>query len=264
MQLQEENNDLMSSPSFNYYYSDSLTAMAAAKVSREFKQEQVHELSYVDEEDFEFSMELSDEELNSGKQIDLDLDHEDRQFVFPIFDNEQRTKDDAVEEIDNASSFRIQVQKLFVDDVEESSSSSSVEAYELEARHSGIFCMWRSKPDVAYSPLTKSKKSSSTGSGLRRWRIWSLLRRNHSEGKASAFLLCHKKVETSKQKWNAKSNEITRVAGKLKTPSSPSFHELFYVQKRAEQKGDKMKTFLPYRQDLLGFFVKINRIGVSF
>ncbi|CAH1420662.1 unnamed protein product [Lactuca virosa] len=263
MQLQEEISDLMSSPSFNYYYSDSLTAMAAAKVSREFKQEQAaqfHELSYVDEEDFEFSMELSDEELNSGKPIDL----EDRQFVFPIFDNEKLTKDYAVEEIDNASSFRIQVQKLFVDDVEESSSSSSVEAYELEARHSGIFCMWRSKPDVAYSPLTKSKKSSSTGSGLRRWRIWNLLRRNRSEGKASAFLLWHKKVETSKQKWNVKSDEITRVAGKLKTPSSPSFHELFYVQKRAEQKGDKMKTFLPYRQDLLGFFVKINRIGVSF
>ena len=260
MQLQEEINDLMSSPSFNCYYSDSLTAMAAAKVSREFKQEQVHELSYVNEEDFEFSVELSDVELNSGKQIDL----EDPQFVFPIFDNEKLTKDDAVEEIDIASSFRIQVQKLFVDDVEESSSSSSVEASELETRHSGIFCMWRSKPDVAYSPLTKSKKSSSTGSGLRRWRIWNLLRRNRSEGKASAFLLWHKKVETSKQKWNARSDEINRVAGKLKTPSSPSFHELFYVQKRAEQKGDKMKTFLPYKQDLLGFFVKINRIGVSF
>ncbi|KAI3688226.1 hypothetical protein L1987_81936 [Smallanthus sonchifolius] len=94
--------------------------------------------------------------------------------------------------------------------------------------------MWRSKADLVFA---KSKKSSSTGSGShgsRRWKIWSSRRRSNTED----------------------------VAGKLKTTtsSSPSFHELFYVKRRAEQKGDKIKSFLPYNQDLLGFFVNINKI----
>ncbi|KAL4581624.1 hypothetical protein LXL04_006147 [Taraxacum kok-saghyz] len=252
MQLQDEINDPMSSPSFSYYYSDSSTAIAAAKVSREAAQ--FRELSYVDEAaDFQFSIDhLSDEEV-SGKQIDIEL--EGLRFAFPIFANKQLTKesvDQAIEDIDYASSFRIQVQKLFVDDVEDQSYSSSspsssvTETYKSEPRSSsGMFCMWRSK----------SKKRNSTGSGLSRWRIWNLLRRGNGEGKESSVLLLRsKKVNASKQK----REEVTRVAGKLKITS---FHEQFYVQKRSEQKGDKKKTFLPYRQDLLGLFVNINRIG---
>lgn len=110
-------------------------------------------------------------------------------LFFPIFNNELLTKDDvdlAVEEIDDTSSITIQLQKLLVDDVEESSSSSLSEAYEFDCQPAGIFCMWGSKPDV-YSPLTKSKKSRSIGSGSRRWRIRNLLRQSHNEGTEDAI-----------------------------------------------------------------------------
>ncbi|KAI3784728.1 hypothetical protein L1987_43833 [Smallanthus sonchifolius] len=144
------------------------------------------------------------------------------QFIFPV------------EETGDCSSVSIQLQKPYGDEHEYSSSFSSCEVDENECKPSGIFCMWRWKADVVFA---KSKKSSSTGSGShgsRRWKILSSRRRSNTE----------------------------EVTGKLKTTtsSSPSFHELFYVQKRAEQKGDKMKTFLPCKQDLLGFFVNINRI----
>ncbi|KAI3784727.1 hypothetical protein L1987_43832 [Smallanthus sonchifolius] len=218
MQLQGETDDLGFCLSFDCYFSDSLTASAAAKVISEFKQEhaaQFYEFSDVDEEDFEFSPELSDEEV-SGNQIHV----EHPQFIFPVSDS-------FVEETGDCSSVSIQLQKPYGDEHEYSSSFSSCEVDENECKPSGIFCMWRWKADVVFA---KSKKSSSAGSGShgsRRWKILSSLRRSNTE----------------------------EVTGKLKTTtsSSPSFHELFYVKRRAEQKDDKMKSFLPYKQDLLGF-----------
>ncbi|KAI3811633.1 hypothetical protein L1987_21359 [Smallanthus sonchifolius] len=76
--------------------------------------------------------------------------------------------------------------------------------------------------------------TGSTSHGSRRWKILSSRRRSNTEEVA----------------WKQKTT----------TSSSPSFHELFYLKRGAEQKGDKMKSFLPYKQDLLGFFVNINRI----
>ncbi|KAI3726019.1 hypothetical protein L1987_65816 [Smallanthus sonchifolius] len=199
MQLQgETDDDLGFCLSFDCYFSDSLTASAAVRVISEFKQEyaaQFYEFSDVDEEDFEFSPELSDEEV-SGNQIH-------------------------VEETGDCSSVSIQLQKPYGDDEHEYVNLSSCEVDENECKPSGIFCMF-------------AKKSSCTGSGShgsRRWKIWNSRRRSNTE----------------------------EVAGKLKTATT-SFHEVFYVKRRAEQRGDKMKSFLPYKQDLLGLFVNINRI----
>ncbi|KAI3670065.1 hypothetical protein L6452_41663 [Arctium lappa] len=260
--MQMEIDDLTFSLSFNCYFSDSLTstttATAAAKVSREFMQEQqaaqFHEFSDVDQEDFEFSLVLDDELQVSGKQISVQrLPKTASDVDFPVTG------------IDSASSVNIQIQKLFVNGGEASSFSPSSESSESDDRPSGSFCMWRPKADVVSSTLTKCKKSRSagSGSGSRRWRrILDLLRRSNSGGKDSMFFLRSKKIKASKQNRKVSPVEVTGgVAGKLKAGSSPSFHELFYARKRAEKEGDKMKSFLPYRQDLLGFFVNINRIG---
>ncbi|KVH92874.1 uncharacterized protein LOC112515873 [Cynara cardunculus var. scolymus] len=257
MEMQLEVDELGFSPSFNCYFSDSLTsttATAAAKVSREFMQEQAaqfREFSDVDEEDFEFSLVLDDEEV-SGKQISVQRSPTTADVDFPVG------------ETDTASSVHIQIQKLFVNGGEASSFSSTSESEESDDRPSGSFCIWRPKSYVVSSTITKCKKSSSagSGSGSRRWRrILDLLRRSNSEGKESMFLLRSKKIKSSKQNRKVSPVEVTRVAGKLKEGSSPSFHGLFYAQKRAEKEGHKMKSFLPYRQDLLGFFVNIHRIG---
>ncbi|KAJ0754525.1 hypothetical protein HanPI659440_Chr09g0347821 [Helianthus annuus] len=235
MQLQAETDDLGFCLSFSCYFSDgNSTASAAAKVICELKQEQApqfYEFSDVDEDEFEFS---PDEQV-SGKQID------DFGFIFSV-------ENSAVEETGDAASLvSFQLQKCFGNEQESypSSSFSSSEAVENECncKPSGIFCMW--------SGFEKCKKSSSTGShgSSRRWRILNSTGRRKCKGEESSLFLRSKKADASKDR---------RVAGKLKTAS---FHEVFYVQKRAEQKGDKMKSFLPYKQDLLGFFVNIKRSG---
>ncbi|KAM0033702.1 hypothetical protein Hdeb2414_s0016g00489061 [Helianthus debilis subsp. tardiflorus] len=228
MQLQGETDDLGFCLSFSCYFPDNnLIASAASKVIRELKQEQAaqfYEFGNVDEDEFEFSSDLSYEQV-SGKQID------DCGFIFPV-------ENSTVEETgDAASSVSVQLHKSSVNEQESYSFSSfsysEADEDECDSKPSGMFC------------FAKCKKSCSTGGsgshGLRRWRILKSLRRSNSEGE-----------------------DAVKVSGELKkmrSSASPSFHEVLYGQKRAEQKGDKMKSFLPYKQDLLGFFVSINRFG---
>ncbi|KAI3761932.1 hypothetical protein L1987_52355 [Smallanthus sonchifolius] len=247
MQTTGEINDLGFSPSFNCYSSESLTSAAAARVSREVKQEQAaeSEFSDIDEEDFEFSLEFSGEEF-SAKELALS-----GRILLPIFNTDLVTKD----EVDHDDpSVMIPLQNLLPGDGEESSEYSSSEVDELENTSSGTFCVsWR-KSEVKSPIVTKSRSTGSDESGSRRWKIKDILRRSNSLGKETVFFLCPKRVESSCKKRAVKSADAPKVAGKLK----PSVHELFYVQKRAEQKGGKMKSYLPYRQDLLGFKVHIN------
>ncbi|KAL4563209.1 hypothetical protein LXL04_027245 [Taraxacum kok-saghyz] len=69
-----------------------------------------------------------------------------------------------------------------------------IQADELEALPAETYCMWRPKADCGSSPaMTKIKKSSSTGSGSKRWGIRYLLWRSKSDGKEPVVLLTPKK-----------------------------------------------------------------------
>ncbi|MFS7970565.1 hypothetical protein Hanom_Chr09g00822471 [Helianthus anomalus] len=233
MQLQGESEDLGFCLSFSCYFSDNnLIASAAAKVISELKQEQApqfYEFSDVDEPEFEFSPDRSNEQV-SRKQID------DFGFISSV-------ENSAVEETgDAASPVSVQLHKSSVKSYSSSSFSySEADENECDSTRSGMFCMW----SVFY------KKSSYTGyqGSSRRWRILNSPGQSKRKGEESSLFLRSKKADASKDR---------RVAGK---PKTASFHEVFYVQKRAEQKGDKMKSFLPYKQDLLGVFVNIKRSG---
>ncbi|GJX91386.1 hypothetical protein Tco_0344712 [Tanacetum coccineum] len=237
MQMINEINDIGFSPSFSCYSSDSLTSSAAAKVSREFMQQHaagLEELSDVEEEDFEFSLEFAGEEF-SFEELALS-----GRVLLPIFDTDLVTKDEVeseVKELDNinSSSVIIPLEKMLINDTGDAVSYFSEEAEQVEDISTGTFCVtWRSGAHA------RIKKSKSTGSG--------------SESGS-------RRVEESNKKRAIKSAEAPKRAGKSKTGSSPSVHELFYVQKRAEQKGDKARSFLPYRQAILGFQVQVNGNG---
>ncbi|KAI3784729.1 hypothetical protein L1987_43834 [Smallanthus sonchifolius] len=256
MQHSGEINDIGFSPSFNCYSGDNLTSTAAAKVSREIKQEhasEFQEFSDIEEEDFEFSFEYSGEKFSSK-----DLAIEGR-ILLPIFNTDLVTKDDV--DHDDSSAI-IPVEKMLPSDSDDTPSSSSSEAEELENTSSGTFCVsWRKAGarSPAHSHIKKSRSTGSDESGSRRWKIKDILRRSNSLGKETVYFLCPKMVEASCKKRLAKSGEGPKATGlKSKTASSASIHELFYVQKLAEQKGGNMKSYLPYRQDILGFKVHIN------
>ena len=82
------------------------------------------------------------------------------------------------------------------------------------------------------------------------------------------------KAESSKEQQSSRSNEPPRAAGKPKAKGSTvaggggdkkvSAHEALYVRNREMRKVDKRRSYLPYRQDLVGFCASLNGIGRAF
>ncbi|KAJ0729413.1 hypothetical protein HanRHA438_Chr00c05g0845321 [Helianthus annuus] len=262
-QQQQQLEDLGFCPSFSCYSSDtqpSATAVAAGRISRQLLQQQQAD-RFHDDDEFEFSLVIGDDEFSPEDVDNIDSISTGR-TVFPLFnrdlllideDCENRKTKLAEEEIDLTTT---SLRKLFITEREQSGCSSSSED-ESEGDAPAVFCVWRNKNDAGASPLSKCKKSRSTGSGAgsgsgsKRWRIRDLLRRSNSEGKEPMVMFAQKKVEMPKRKLSSGEGLVT--AGKLK-PSSPSVHEVFYVQQRAKREGVKRRSYLPYRQGLVGFF----------
>ncbi|KAK9071699.1 hypothetical protein SSX86_008128 [Deinandra increscens subsp. villosa] len=236
----EQLDDLGFCPSFNCYSSDSLASTAAGRISCQLLEQ------HADGEEFEFSL---GDEVVAAEDI-----ASDGRTVFPLFNRELLNQNSEVDRETGGGKPKLDeeeiaacsnsLEKLFINEREESASSSSSEADESEDDAPGVFCVWRhNKMEAAgSSPLRKCKKSSSTGSGSKRWRIRDLLRRSNSEGKEPI----------PRQKLNS-----GEAAGK----SKPSIHEFFYVQQRARREVVKRKSYLPYRQGLVGFFSNVNSKG---
>lgn len=295
MQKVEEDRYLYS-PSFSSYSSDRL-AEIAAKTADEFKRESsTLPVEFIAEErdgeedenedDFEFSLvpEHSEGFAVAVAVADADADadecfYDGRQIgsVFPVFnrklllDTEQDRGDEDKElrarDID--SSVRIPLRNLFLqgkeeNDLEPQASSSSSEADELESLPPGTYCVWRPKRNEPFP--TECKKSSSTGSASKRWKLRDLLRRMNSDVNDSYVFLTPKKEENSKSK---ESGMVLKVTGKTKVKknkdaapsSSMAAHEAFYLRNKAAKEGEKRKSYLPYRRELVGFFANVNAGG---
>lgn len=216
--------------------------------------------------------------------------------IFPIFDRSLLFADadaDADEgdssKASEASSLRPPLKKLFVEDREpsmssSSSSSSSSEAGDLEGLEPGTYCEW-SKKAVEASPELR-KKSNSTGFS-RLWRFRDLVLRSNSDGKDAFVFLnpnsasAKQSVEAIKKMAKAEQNEkpekerkVTATAAaaavealvkaKAKTKKGEtvsSAHERHYVRNRAKKVEDRRRSYLPYRQDLVGFFTNVNGLS---
>lgn len=170
-----------------------------------------------------------------------------------------------------------------------SSSSSDEDEPEPEPNMNVTFCIWSPKrnnnPTSSASPLqspSRCKKSNSTGSSSsstpsKKWfKLRDLLRRSNSDGKDSFVFLNKPKNNNNNNNKNSSSNnshadsskEKKVKSGKSKAKAKTkaqaaavSAHEAFYVKNRAIKQGDKKKSYLPYRQDLLGVFATYNGLA---
>ncbi|KAI3858224.1 hypothetical protein MKW92_014053 [Papaver armeniacum] len=179
-----------------------------------------------------------------------------------------------------------------------SCSSSEADVDELDNLPAGTYCVWKPKQQssTASSPDT-CKKSKSTGSSSssasrsattvaasvsKRWRFRDFLFRSNSDGKdtfvfltpssgtsTNKMMMKNRKeeklvIEEKLEKVVVTGNKVAAGKGKLKSGAAAaevSAHEIHYVRNRALKENDRKKSYLPYRQDLVGFFANVNGLN---
>ncbi|CAJ1946723.1 unnamed protein product [Sphenostylis stenocarpa] len=256
MQKEEEHETVMESlvcPSFSAYSSNTLDDIADKVTRTDDRFDQ-------NDTDFEF---VAFRTVADGVFLEPVVEAEIPSF--PVFDRQ------LVAEVENGGgrdsseeTIQITLGKLLLDD-SPSCSSSEVED-ELENVPPGTYCVWTPKPSPASTPCRKSKSTGSSSS--KRWKLMDFLRRSNSEGKESVAFLTPS-VNSSKKK-GEKSENGKKIAasgsGGKRFPviAAVSAHEALYVRNREMRREDKRRSYLPYRQDLVGFCVNLNAMGKAF
>ncbi|XP_028778620.1 uncharacterized protein LOC114735121 [Neltuma alba] len=251
-QEREESVDSLTSPSFSSYTSDKL-ADIADQVNRDYRRG-------IEPRDngFEF---VTFREAADGVFLDGSVGP-----VFPIFNRDLLTlyesdggdghgRDSSAEE-DHVMALQFPMRNLMIHDDNDppSSSSSSSDVDDLEGIPPGSYCVWT--PNSAKASPSRHKKSNSTGSPLssKRWKLLDLLRRSNSDGKDS-FVFAS--PTSSGSNWGKKKE----VRGENSKEKKVSAHEALYGRNKELTKQNKRRSYLPYRQDLIGFGVSVNGVG---
>uniref|UniRef100_A0A0D9V3D1 DUF1645 domain-containing protein n=1 Tax=Leersia perrieri TaxID=77586 RepID=A0A0D9V3D1_9ORYZ len=214
--------------------------------------------------EFEFPFVSRETEYAGGVADELFADGRIRAF-YPVFG---RVFDDVAPATAAAAERRPPLGRLFLEEGRNSSvgstSSSSTEA-ELDGVSPDSYCVWVPGSSPASSPSRPPppRKSGSTGS-IARWRRISelVIGRSHSDGKEKFRFLSappspareHSKAKAPTAKGAGKfPTELDTIAvgRRMSYSSSPT---------RAPA-GATRRTFLPYRQDLMGLFANVNGLS---
>lgn len=179
--------------------------------------------------------------------------------VFPIFNRDLLLGEGQNQEVSvkppTPASIRRPLRKLLIEERGTGSCSSS-EADELEGVPPGTYCVWT--PKAAESPPARCRKSNSTGSS-KRWKFRDFLHRSNSDGKDTfVFLTPNSSMKKKAEK------EAPSGAGKPKPKAVAGENATSANRKNntaAKKEGDRRRSFLPYRQDLVGFFANVNGLS---
>lgn len=273
------------SPSFNSYSNGDLTEIAARAVEECEAEEKSDE--FYDE--FYFEREVDSESVKRGCEEWGGVEDEGFEFEFvtrdsdstpipadeifhngkirpayPFFNGDffiRKVKMDANKELENgAKTIRLPLMKLLIEERETAATSScsssdvdelegvpeemycvwqpkaASDADEREGLPEGLFCVWKPKPTPAAEETSRRcKKSTSTGSIYKKLKLKALLSRSHSEGRKDNFVFLTPKNSWMKREKEENFEETPVVTGKLRPPPP-------------------RRMYLPYRQDLVGFF----------
>lgn len=186
--------------------------------------------------------------------------------IYPLFNtnllNDNDQPPDRRKNVDYTTSFdsskprprRLPLRKLMSEERETTTSCSSSEADELDGVNPGTYCVWKPKGGSSRinieqeSPGRSCKKSNSTGSS-KRWKLRDILYRSHSDGKDTFVFLAPSKKD------KAGNNKVMEISGKFK---EADHQEHCNSSNRDMKTGDKKRSYLPYRQDLVGIFSNAN------
>lgn len=222
------------------------------------------------EADFEFAFVTKDSELPSPISADEIFHNGQIRPVYPLF-----SRDLFLESMDfgckngegkgdskKVPTTRLPLRKLFNEERESTmtatttSSCSSSDADELDGIPEESYCVWRPKEAAAVAAEGRCKKSSSTGSNSKRWSFKDLLNRSHSDGSKDDFVILSPS-NSGRKKQNENRGKVTPVSsGKVKPSAAPPLPPVCN-----RDGGEKRRSYLPYRQDLVGFFGNVNGLS---
>ncbi|KAF5743760.1 hypothetical protein HS088_TW08G00347 [Tripterygium wilfordii] len=244
------------SPSFDTYSSGKL-AEIAARVIQEFNNETESNDGDGSDGEFEFSIVCRNEESIPITADEIFYNGQIRP-VYPLFNTDLllsnglcTINEEATIVKTKATSHRPPLRQLFSEERELTSSScSSSEADELDGAEPGTYCVWTPKKAGESSPGL-SKKSGSTGSS-KKWKFRDILYRSHSDGKETFVFLTriNKKGKTEESKQRTTVSNTKEERGRTE--------DEYAKRNRAAKESEKRRSYLPYRQDLVGIFTNVN------
>ncbi|KAJ7956244.1 DUF1645 family protein [Quillaja saponaria] len=302
MQVEGSGLSVSPSPSFNSYSSGKL-AEIAARVIEEFRRDsddalfkdswenenRVHGNDDVeeDDDDFEFAF-VSRESDSSPIAADEIFYNGQIKPTYPIFDLSLLDGADGIvcrknDDVDAGSVIsketstvrgrRLPLRKLMFEERETesvSSSTSETDDNDLDGVPAGTYCVWNPKSAAIDSPGRSCKKSKSTGSSSKRWKLRDLLlKRSQSDGKESLLLLTPSKRRTNKMdhevsvsKLKAKENPNS-CDSKVAATDEQEEHYVTSTSMNETEEGDKTKrrSFVEYKQDMVGVFSNVNGLS---
>lgn len=250
-----------------------------------FSQKQKHE----EEEEFEFAVvcnkkqewsSITADEIFFNGQIKPLYPLFNRDLLFHNYDHQNNAAPAPAPSSTTTtgrSSNRLPLGKLMSEERETSVSysCSSSEADDLDNLPPGTYCVWTPKPSKkeSQSPGRSCKKSHSTGSS-KRWKFRDLLYRSNSDGKDTFVFFTPLVSSNHNNKKTAaaaaaphhhqdikdfhKSSSSASATGTGKAANKATTVQERYARNRSVKEEDKKRSFLPYRQDLVGFFSNVN------
>ncbi|XP_023545738.1 uncharacterized protein LOC111805087 [Cucurbita pepo subsp. pepo] len=178
--------------------------------------------------------------------------------VYPLFNRDLLLVDEK-----DSESLRPPLRKVFMEKRDTLAPKSELELeLEVEGVVEGTYCEW--SPSAA----GLGEKSNSTGfSKLWRFREFMKMHRSSSDGKDAYVFLSKPSSSSSPKSPDNKPHKLqpqtpssasAPKVNRLKPQTAASAHETHYVRSRAQNQAHKRKSYLPYRQDLVGFFTTVN------
>ncbi|KAK1299347.1 hypothetical protein QJS10_CPB14g00120 [Acorus calamus] len=213
-----------------------------------------------EEEEFEFAF-VSDSGATTADEI---FSNGQIRPIYPVFDRDLLLMSSDPSKIDDpVETLRAPLRKLLIEDREPPSSSSS-DADELEGLPIESYCVWTPRSSVPPSP-DRCKKSNSTGSS-KRWRLRDLvIGRSSSDGREKFVFLSaapQSQPATKAGEANDEKGKAVKSGGakKKKVAAFTAAHQMHY----GGGAGDRRRSYLPYREGIVGFFANVNGVSKSY
>ncbi|XP_016515387.1 uncharacterized protein LOC107832089 [Nicotiana tabacum] len=195
------------------------------------------------DDDFEFAFVNTESELSPISADEIFCNGQIRPiFNTDLFSHDVPFKNEKVSA--PTASIRLPLRKLFIAERETTPS----EADNLESIPPGTYCVWRPRA-AEDSPTGQCKKSNSTGSSSKRWKLRDFLHRSNSDGKDTFVFLTTPFNKKREEKAENTTADSAKTAGKV---AGVPVGEGFPAVRCPKNGGDiRRKSYLPYRQDLV-------------